>query len=100
MIFHFSDFLIGFTLMNAMPHLLFGIMGTRFFSAFGYGARGNIGYAFFNIAIGLAIYHLNYGLGGLINNGIVVGVLSMFAIYLISGKFFLNLFDKDGRQVR
>lgn len=89
------DFLIGATLMNAMPHMLFGLMKVRFFSVFGYSPPGNIGYAFLNIAIALALFHINYGLAALRQNEIVIGALAMLAIYLISGRFFLALFSKS-----
>ena len=36
---NFIDFLIGATLMNAMPHYVLGIWQGRMFSAFGFGNR-------------------------------------------------------------
>jgi len=92
--FSIIDFLIGFTLMNAMPHLLFGLLKIRFFSAFGFSPQGNIAYAFLNIAIALALFHFQYGLSALMRHGIVLGVIAMWLIYLVTGKFFYSLFQK------
>jgi hypothetical protein len=92
--FSFVDFLIGFTLMNAMPHLLFGLLKIRFFSVFGFSPQGNIAYAFLNIAIALTLFQIQYGLTTLAQHGVVVGAVAMWFIYLVSGKFFYNLFQK------
>ena len=39
------DFIIGFALMNAMPHMLVGYGNIRFLGLFGYGNLPNIAYA-------------------------------------------------------
>ena len=88
-------FLIGFFLMNAMPHLLFGLLRIRFFSLFGFSAAGNLAYAAFNIAMAMLLFHLEVGLSNLINNGVVLGAGAMLLIYLITGRFFYNLFNKN-----
>ncbi len=36
------DFIIGALLMNAMPHLIFGLTKTYFLGLFGYRPKGNI----------------------------------------------------------
>ena len=86
------DFLIGFFLMNAMPHMLFGLIGVRFISLFGFSAKGNIAYAFFNVTVALILFHIQYGLQEIFSNGIVIGALTLLLIYLITGRFFYNLF--------
>ena len=93
--FSIVDFLIGFALMNAMPHLLFGLLKIRFFSAFGFSPRGNIAYFFLNIIIALSLFHIRYGLSALGHHGIILGSVAMLFIYLVSGKFFYKLFQKD-----
>ncbi len=87
------DFLIGFTLMNAMPHFLFGVLKIRFFSAFGFSPQGNIAYGFLNVAIALALFHGEYGFQSLPNHAIVIGACAMLLIYLVSGRFFYNRFQ-------
>lgn len=86
------DFFIGFFLMNAMSHLLCGLFGTRFLSAFGFSNTGNIAYAFLNIAIALVLFHIQYGIQQLTNHGVLIGALTMLLIYLITGRFFYKLF--------
>ena len=87
------DFLIGFFLMNAMPHSLFGLLKIRFLSAFGFSPHGNIGYGLLNIAVALVLFHFQYGIQELMNHGIVLGTGAMLLIYLVSGRFFYNLFQ-------
>ena len=89
------DFLIGFFLMNAMPHWLFGITKTRMLSAFGFSPQANIAYSFLNVIIALMIFHIQYGIQMLFSSGITVGVLAMLVIYYLTGKFFLNTFQKN-----
>ena len=88
------DFLIGFFLMNAMPHILFGLLKIRFLSAFGFSPQGNIGYGLLNIAVTLVLFHIQYGIQELVNHGIVIGAGTMLLIYLVSGRFFYNLFQE------
>jgi hypothetical protein len=80
--------------MNAMPHLLFGLLNVRFISALGFSPQGNIAYAFLNVAIALILFHMQYGIEKLMNDGVVVGALTMLLIYLITGRFFYKLFQK------
>lgn len=88
------DFLVGFLLMNAMPHWIFGITKTRMLSAFGFSHQANIAYSFLNIAIALSLLQFQYGLTQLLNNGVVIGALAMLVIYYLTGKFFLTLFEE------
>ena len=89
------DFLIGFFLMNAMPHMLMGILNVRFLSLFGFSARANFGYAAFNVVVAAVLFNLEHGLDKLLNNGVAVGALAMLAIYAVTGRFFVKLFDSD-----
>ncbi len=99
MSFTFSDFLIGFFLMNAMPHILFGLLRIRFFSAFGFSPQGNIAYGFLNIVLALTVFHIHYGIGTLINHGFMIGAGVILLIYLVSGRFFYNLFSRKYKEV-
>jgi len=89
------DFLIGFFLMNAMPHMLFGLIGVRFLSAFGFSSTGNVAYAGLNVFISLALYNYQYGLATLRDDGIMLGALTMVLIYLLIGRLSFNLFKKE-----
>ncbi|MEP2989968.1 MAG: hypothetical protein ABJN65_01870 [Parasphingorhabdus sp.] len=94
MTFNIIDFLIGFLLMNAMPHMLFGLMNIRFFSAFGFSPLGNLAYAELNIIAALTLFHFQYGISSLTDQGFIVGALAMLTIYMLTGKFFFNRFQK------
>ena len=87
------DFLIGFLLMNAMPHWILGLTKTRMLSAFGFSPQANIAYSFLNVAVALSLFHFQYGLPSLISHGVFVGGLAMLIIYYLTGKFFINLFS-------
>jgi len=91
--FSVMDFLIGFFLMNAMPHLLFGLLRIRFFSALGFSWQGNLGYAAINVIVALLLFHLQYGLNTLLGSGMVIGAVAMLLIYAVSGRFFYALFN-------
>ncbi len=93
--FSFVDFVIGFLLMNAMPHFLFGLLKVRFLSVFGFGSPANIAYGFLNVVVAVALFHYQYGIQELVNHGIVIGGLTMLVIYLVSGKFFVSLFQQQ-----
>jgi len=93
--FSLIDFFIGFFLMNAMPHMLFGLIRLRFLSAFGFSAPANIAYAFLNVIIAGLLYNYQYGIKTLIDDGIVLGALTMILIYLITGRFLANLFQEN-----
>ncbi len=89
------DFLIGFFLMNAMPHVLFGKLKIRFLSGFGFGDRANLAYAAASIVVVLVLFHIRYGIQNLLSNGIVLGAGTMILIYFLTITFFHNLFRRD-----
>ena len=93
------DFLTGFFLMNAMPHMLFGIIRLRFLSLFGFSAVGNLLYALFNIGVAGAIYHYQYDIMSIKQDGILLGALAMFVIYAITGRFFVSFFQAKHEPV-
>ncbi len=93
------DFLTGFFLMNAMPHLIFGIIRLRFLSLFGFSAIGNLLYAVVNVAIAGAIYHYQYDIMSIKQDGILLGALAMLVIYLITGRFFVGLFQAKHKPI-
>ena len=86
------DFLIGMTLMNAMPHFVLGTWKGRMFSAFGIGDRQNIAYGLLNFAISLLLFLWKYGAEQLFQQGIYAGALTLLAIYFLTGWFWYRLF--------
>lgn len=88
------DFLIGFFLMNAMPHFVLGVWGGRMFSIFGFGDKQNIAYGILNFLISTGLFLYQYGLDGIMANGIFTGALSILIIYLLTGHFWQKLFKE------
>ena len=88
------DFLIGFFLMNAMPHWVLGTWGGRMFSIFGFGDRQNLAYGLLNFGLSVSLYIYNYGLESIVENGIYLGALTILVIYLLTGRMFFKLFKK------
>ncbi|MCA9966700.1 MAG: hypothetical protein KC423_20765 [Anaerolineales bacterium] len=88
------DFLIGFFLMNAMPHMIYGQTKIRFLNAFGFSWQGNLAYSALNVIIALGLFHWQHGIQTIANHGTMIGALALFVIYLITGKFFYRLFQQ------
>lgn len=88
------DFLIGATLMNAMPHLVLGIWKGRMLSAFGFGDKQNIAYGFLCLFLSLGLFIYKYGAAAILQNGIYSGALVLLLIYFVTGQFWYKLFSK------
>jgi hypothetical protein len=88
------DFLIGLTLMNAMPHFVLGTWKARMFSAFGFGDTKNILYGLLNFAISIGLFIYKYGVEQLLRNGIYSGALVILSIYFLTGWFWYLIFHK------
>ena len=88
------DFLIGLTLMNAMPHLVLGIWKGRMLSAFGFGDSKNILYGLSCFVISLALFWYKHGVEQLFANGIYAGALAILVIYFLTGRFWYSLFHQ------
>ena len=86
-------FFTGFFLMNAMPHLIFGIIRLRFLSLFGFSALGNLLYALVNVLIAGGIYHYQYDIMSIMQDGILLGAFAMLVIYAITGRFLVGFFQ-------
>lgn len=86
MSFSLVDFIIGLTLINAMPHLVLGIWKGRMLSGLGFGNIRNILYSGLNIMISLGLYLYNYGLEHLLSNGMYLGGLTVVLAFFIIGK--------------
>lgn len=91
------DFIIGATLMNAMPHLVLGIWKGRMFSAFGFGDKQNIAYGFLCLTISLVLFIYKYGADKIFDNGIYSGALALLLIYFLTGQFWYRLFNNKDK---
>jgi vacuolar-type H+-ATPase subunit I/STV1 len=88
------DFLIGMTLMNAMPHFILGTWKARMFSAFGFGDTKNILYGILNFLASLALFVYKYGIKSIAQDGIYAGALALLLVYFLSGWFWYSLFHQ------
>ena len=88
------DFIIGLTLMNAMPHLVLGVWNGRMFSAFGFGNSKNILYGLLNFAISITLFVYRHGNEPLGQNAIYVGAATILIIYFLTAKFWHHLFQE------
>ena len=89
------DFLIGLTLMNAMPHFVLGVWRGRMLSAFGFGDIKNILYGILNFTISVGLFLYKYGLEKLQENGIFAGALVLLVIYFLTGQYWYSTFHKN-----
>ncbi|MEL6671035.1 MAG: hypothetical protein AAFR61_02555 [Bacteroidota bacterium] len=89
------DFLIGFFLMNAMPHFVLGIWKGRMLSAFGFGNRQNLLYSAVQFVAAIALFFYQYGWQGLAAHGIFAGALLILVLYYLTGKFFYERFKQE-----
>jgi hypothetical protein len=87
------DFIIGGLLANAMPHLIFGLTNTHFLGLFGYSAKGNIMYALLQFTLCIILLLVNYNFSQLLNNGILIGGLTVLVLYLVFGKFLVKFYQ-------
>ena len=88
------DFLIGMTLMNAMPHFVLGTWKARIISAFGFGNTRNIVYGILNFLISIGLFLYKYGVEQLTENGIYTGAPTILIIYFLTGWYWYSIFHK------
>ncbi len=89
------DFLIGLFLANAMPHFILGITRTKFLGPFGFSPAGNIVYAVIQFVISVVLIHIQYGLGIIFENGILLGGILVMTMFFIFGKAVLRFYNRD-----
>src|ERR671936_269117 len=94
------DFIIGLTLMNAMPHFVLGIWRGRMLSAFGFGDLQNILYGLLNFVISLGLFLYRHGPEQLLVNGIYAGALALLVIYFLTGRFWYSIFHEKNYKER
>jgi len=88
------DFLIGLTLMNAMPHFVLGVWKGRMLSAFGFGDYKNMLYGVLNFALSLGLFVSRYGPEQVLKNGIYAGALVLLVIYFLTARFWYSIFHQ------
>ena len=88
------DFLIGFFLMNAMPHFILGKWNQRMLSGFGFGDKANQLYSLANLAISISLFIYQYQVSGLLENGIYLGALTILLAFYLLGGLWKKVFTK------
>ncbi|HLP14541.1 MAG TPA: hypothetical protein VK177_21600 [Flavobacteriales bacterium] len=88
------DFITGALLMNAMPHFIFGITGTKFLGLFGFSPKGNILYALVQFVACLVLFHANHDVRTILSNGIFTGGLTVLLLFFVFGKTILRFYNK------
>ncbi|WP_430409622.1 hypothetical protein [Kordia sp.] len=89
------DFIIGALLANAIPHLIFGLTKTHFLGLFGYSPKGNISYAILQFVIAILLFCYTYGYQEFIENGFVIGSITVLVLYFIFGKVLVKFYGKQ-----
>ena len=88
------DFIIGATLMNAMPHFVLGIWKGRMLSLFGFGNLKNILYGLMNFVISISLFIYQHGIAQLFQNSIYAGAMILLVIYFLTGWFWHSIFHQ------
>jgi hypothetical protein len=86
------DFIIGISLMNAMPHFVLGTWKGRILSAFGFGNKQNILYSMLNFVVAISLFVYKYGGQAIMKNGIFAGALCVLLLYYVFGPFIYRIF--------
>lgn len=86
------DFIIGFLLANAFPHLIFGLTKTHFLGMFGFSPKGNISYAVLQLLLCIGIYCYQYGYQELLENGFLIGGITVLVLYFLFGKMLVQFY--------
>ena len=94
------DFIIGALLANAIPHLIFGLTKTHFLGMFGYSPKGNIIYAILQFVVVIVLFCYTYGYTALIENGFIIGGITVLVLYFIFGKALVKFYGKQESKVK
>ena len=90
---NWTDFAIGFLLMNAMPHFVLGTWGVRMLSGFGFGNKANVAWGVSNLAASLGLLMYTYGLEGFSDHAIYTGALTLLVIFWVASPLWKKLFS-------
>ena len=83
-----TEFLIGFFVMNAMPHFMVWVFRGRLLSLFGVSPRANLAYSLLNFGACLTLVIATRGAEALVEDRMLLGVLFILVTYYATGRFF------------
>ncbi len=93
-----TDFLIGFFVVNALPHYLFGRMKVGVLSLFGYSPAGNLCYACLCLAAAGTLFSYKHGLGSLGEHMILCGALFVVICYVLIWDIICRFLRRDLKE--
>ena len=85
------DFFIGLTMVNVLPHYLFGILRIRMLSLYGFGDKQNIAYAWTSLIVSIILFHINHGILNILDHPWYPGGMFVILAYLILGKYLIKM---------
>mgnify|MGYP001559845065 CR=1 FL=1 len=89
------DFVIGVTLMNAMPHIVASIFGLNMKGPFGSSGKQNALWALCNFLISIGLFVYVYGVGQLLQDKIYLGALTVLAVFLATLRLQRRFYSKE-----
>lgn len=89
------DFIIGLTLMNAMPHYILGVWKGKMLSGFGVGNTRNILWGLTNFTVSVTLFIYKYGLKGIMENQIYFGALLIMVTFFFTSYLWYKYFYRE-----
>lgn len=86
------DFIIGLTLMNAMPHYVLGMWKAKMLSGIGMGHGRNIAWALMNFVASVSLFVYKYGWQGFVQNTLYSGALLVLVTFFFTSPFWYRYF--------
>jgi len=88
------DFVIGLTLVNALPHYMLGVWKQPMLSGFGVGHSKNIIWGSLNLVLSLSLFLYAYGVDGLLEHGMYTGAAIIVVTFFITSHFWRNKYKE------
>ena len=92
------DLLIGILMIHAVPHLILGLWNRQFYSPLGKSSTANLFYGVIVALLAAGLFLKNYGLDGLMENGIFLGGFVAIVLYAVFGKLIYQHQKKNKMQ--
>lgn len=87
-----TDLIIGLTLVNTIPHFIFGVWKQRMLSGLGVSPTRDLLYGLLNFTVSVGLFLSQYGIEGLAEHGMYAGGLFVVVAYLLLGKLLHSRF--------
>ncbi len=87
------DFIIGFLLLNALPHFVLGVYKMRILSLFGFSSIANMAYGILCFCGSLGLYLYTYGFSSMMEDGFMLGGIFICCAYFMVAKILYHLWQ-------